>query len=301
MKRRNFLSLSLTVATGMVASRLPAINLVRSRKTSTPVGGNVWVYAKNLPDNNVSPILDQIFSDMKYAGFDGIELMENTLREPATIKIITELIEQFKIPVIGTSYGANMWDESKSNEILEDAENVMGNMARIKARTFGVSVGRPPRRLKTENELDAQAALLKKLITLGEKNGVILNLHNHTYEVENNMYDLRGTLKRIPDVKLGPDLNWLERAGVDPISFLNEFKDNVVFLHLRDQLKNGEWAESLGEGITDFKKIAETLKENKFKGDVVLELAHADGFIPSRPVRESLKMSRDYIRKIMKY
>ena len=301
MKRRIFLSLSLTAATGMVALRFPTVNLVRSKRLSSPVSGNVWVYAKNLPNNNVSPKLGEIFSDMKYAGFDGIELMENTLREPDTVRLIAELIEQYKISVIGTSYGANMWDESKNNEILEDAENVMENMARIKARTFGISVGRPSRRLKTENELDAQAALLKKLIALGEKNGVVVNLHNHTYEVENNMYDLRGTLKRIPNVKLGPDLNWLERAGVDPISFLNEFKDNVVFLHLRDQLKTGEWAESLGEGITDFKKIAETLKANKFKGDIVLELAHADGFIPSRPVRESLKLSRDNIRETMRY
>jgi sugar phosphate isomerase/epimerase len=194
-----------------------------------------------------------------------------------------------------------MWDTSKHNEILEDVENIMENMAKVKARTFGTSVGRPSRRIKTEKELDAQAVLLKKLIALGKKNGVVLNLHNHTYEVENNLFDLRGTLKRIPSVKLGPDLNWLLRANVDPIGFLNEFKNNIVFLHLRDQLKNGQWPESIGEGDEDFKEIAETLKKIRFDGDIVIELAHENGFIPSRPIRESLKMSRDYVRKTMGY
>lgn len=301
MKRRNFLSLSLTTAAGMVAWSFRSNNLASGKNSAIPVSSNVWVYAKNLPKNNVTPILGQIFSDMKFAGFDGIELMENTLREAGTVNLITELVDQYKISVIGTSYSANMWDESRHNEILDDAENVMKNMARIKARTFGTSVGRPSGRIKTADELDAQAILLKQLISLGEKNGVVLNLHNHTYEVENNMYDLRGTIKRIPNVKLGPDLNWLTRAGVDPITFLNEFKDNIVFLHLRDQLANGEWAESLGEGVTDFKKIAGTLMVNNFKGDIVVELAHSDGFIPSRPVSESLKMSRDYIFKSMCY
>ena len=155
--------------------------------------------------------------------------------------------------------------------------------------------------MKTEKELDDQAVLLNKLIALGEQNGVVLNLHNHTYEVENNLFDLRGTMKRIPSVKLGPDLNWLLRANVDPISFLNEFKDNIVFLHIRDQLKNGEWPESLGEGDQDFKAIAETLRKIQFDGDIVIELAHENSFIPTRPIRESLKMSRDYVRTTMGY
>lgn len=301
MKRRNFLTTSLTTATGMVVLGFPVVNLVRNKNTSVPVSGNVWVYAKNLPGNDVSPVLDQIFSDMKYAGLDGVELMEHPLRKPETVKLIAELIDQHQIPLLGTSYGANMWDTSKHNEILEDVENIMENMAKVKGRTFGTSVGRPSRRIKTEKELDAQAVLLKKLIALGKKNGVVLNLHNHTYEVENNLFDLRGTLKRIPSVKLGPDLNWLLRANVDPIGFLNEFKNNIVFLHLRDQLKNGQWPESIGEGDEDFKEIAETLKKIRFDGDIVIELAHENGFIPSRPIRESLKMSRDYVRKTMGY
>jgi len=298
MKRRSFVTLSLTTVTGTISLGFPVL---KDKRTSIPVGGHVWIYASKLPGNDVSPILGQIFSDMKYAGIDSIELMEHPLRKPETVSLITELIDQHQIPLLGISYGANMWDISRHNEILEDVENIMGNMAKVKGRTFGTSVGRPRGRMKTEKELDDQAVLLNKLIALGEQNGVVLNLHNHTYEVENNLFDLRGTMKRIPSVKLGPDLNWLLRANVDPISFLNEFKDNIVFLHIRDQLKNGEWPESLGEGDQDFKAIAETLRKIQFDGDIVIELAHENSFIPTRPIRESLKMSRDYVRTTMGY
>jgi len=263
------------------------------------VGAHVWVYASTLPGYDVSPILSRIFSDIAYAGFDGIETMEHPLRSTVYTKQIKELIDQYKIKLIGSSYGADMWNKDKQNEIYEDVDLIFTNMASVGGRTFGVSVGEPAGRKKTDAEFDNQAALLKKLISLGEKKGIVLNLHNHTAEVENNMYDLRGTLKRIPDVKLGPDLNWLLRAGVNPLDFLREYRKQIVFMHLRDQLSNGKWPESLGEGNVNFKEIADVLNEINFEGDAIIELAHENGFVRTRPLKESLKMSRDFMRKTM--
>lgn len=300
MNRNEFLKTTLGAA-GLAALGFPARAAFSSKRKKLFVGAHVWIYASTQPGYDVSNILPQIFSDMKYAGFDGVETMEHPLRKEATTKIIAELIEQFSLPLLGTSYGAEMWDKNKHTEILEEVENIMGNMAKVKARTFGTSVGHPSGRVKTEEELDSQAELLKKLILIGEKNGVVLNLHNHTYEVENNLFDVKGTLKRIPDIKLGPDLNWLLRANVDPISFLKEYQKNIVFIHLRDQLNNGKWPESLGEGDVDFKEIRNTLKEIDFAGDLVIELAHESDFVPTRPIKESLKMSRESIRKSMEY
>lgn len=263
------------------------------------VGAHVWVYAAGLPGYDISPILNQIFSDVSYAGFDGVETMEQPLRSSVYTKQIKELMDQYKIKLIGSSYGADMWDKSKHNEIYEDVDLIFTNMASAGGRTFGVSVGEPGGREKTEEEFDNQASLLRRLISLGEKRGIVLNLHNHTAEVENNMYDLRGILKRIPDIKLGPDLNWLLRAGISPVNFLREFRKNIVFLHLRDQLSNGKWPESMGEGDVDFKEIADVLNEINFEGDAIIELAHENGFVQTRPLRESLKMSREYMKKTM--
>ena len=130
---------------------------------------------------------------------------------------------------------------------------------------------------------------------------MVLNLHNHTYEVENNLHDLKGTLKRIPDVKLGPDLDWLVQAGVDPVQFIRQYGDRLVFLHLRDQRKDKTWVESLGEGDMDYKAVTKALQEVNFSGDAVIELAHPNNFKPTRPLRESLKMSREFVRQTLGY
>ena len=298
MNRNEFIKTTLGIA-GFAAMGFPAMASAFGKKGRFTVGAHVWVYAKHQPGYDVSPILPQIFSDMKYAGLDGVETMEHPLRKEATTKIIGELIDQYQLPLIGSSYGAQLWDKSKQNEILDDVENIMGNMAKVKARTFGVTVGHPLGRIKKEEEFDTQAELLNKMIALGKKNGIVLNLHNHTQEVENNLFELKGTLKRIPEIRLGPDLNWLLRAKVDPITFLKEYKDNIVFMHLRDQLANGKWSESIGEGDVDFKKVASTLETIGFKGDIILELAHEDGFELTRPIKESLKMSRVFVSKVM--
>lgn len=299
MKRSDFIK-TITGAAGVALAVSPSVAFAGKMMKVRSVGMHVWIYAANQPGFDVSNILPQIFSDVKYAGFDSIETMEHPLRSSEKTRLIAELIEKHDLPLLGTSYGAAMWDKSKHNEILEDVEKIMENMEKVKARTFGTSVGPVKGRKKTEEELDAQAELLQKLMKTGKKRGVVVNLHNHTYEVENNMHDLRGTLKRIPDIKLGPDLNWLLRGGVDSISFLKEFKENIVFLHLRDQLKNGKWPESLGEGDVEYEEIAETMNDIDFKGDVVVELAHENKFEPTRPIRESLKMSREFIRREMR-
>lgn len=299
MKRRKFIqNTSLAAMAGFLAQNsLEASMFSVAEKKKLTVGAHVWIYASTQPDYDVSPVLEQIFADMSYAGLDAVETMEQPLRSDKYTKQIEELIEKYEIALLGTSYGADMWDKNKHNEIYEDVDLVMTSLASVGGRTFGTSVGHPNGRIKTESELDAQARLLERLVKLGNEKGIVLNLHNHTYEVENTMHDLGGTLKRIPDIKLGPDLNWLLRGGVDPIEFLDKYRKNICFLHLRDQYKNGKWSEALGEGDVDFVEIGKKLKEIYFDGDVVIELAFENGFKATRPIKETLKLSRTNLKK----
>jgi len=130
------------------------------------------------------------------------------------------------------------------------------------------------------------------------KSGLTPNLHNHTHEVTDSMHDLNGTLKRIPDFPLGPDLNWLIRGGVDPVSFIQKYKKQIVYLHIRDQYKNGEWSEAVGEGDTDFVSISNALHDIEFDGIAAIELAFPDNFTPTREIRDSFKQSREYVKKV---
>ncbi|MDH5602765.1 MAG: sugar phosphate isomerase/epimerase [Cyclobacteriaceae bacterium] len=301
--RRDFLKRTAAGAvTGSVLGAMPLFQASCKSQTSVKgiiIGAHPWVYAKPLPNYDITPALEKIFSDMRYAGMAGVELMHDPLRSAETTGQIMALKDQYGLPVIGTSYGASMWNKEKHKEILNDAGMIITNLAKVGGKTIGVSVGNAGA-TKTEEQLDAQADLLKELMAICAANGVVLNLHNHTYEVENNMHDLRGTLKRIPDVKLGPDLNWLVRGGVDPVSFIREFGGQMVFCHLRDQGADGKWTEVLGEGVMDFKGIGEAFREVGFQGHAIIELAHEDGFVPTMEVKESLKQSREFVTKALR-
>jgi sugar phosphate isomerase/epimerase len=96
-------------------------------------------------------------------------------------------------------------------------------------------------------------------------------------------------------------LNWLIRGGVDPVELIREYGDRIVFLHLRDQKADGTWSEAMGEGSTDFVAIGKALHDVHFAGHAVIELAHESSFRPTRPIRESLKMSREFVRQTLGY
>jgi sugar phosphate isomerase/epimerase len=264
------------------------------------VGAHPWVYAATQPHNVITPVLEQIFDDMSYAGMDAIELMDNALRPDDAVSRIRELSGKYHLPILGTSYGANMWKREEHDAILKEARLVIERLNRMGGRTLGTSVGSTGG-TKTPEQLDAQAEILRKIISICDDNGVVLNLHNHIYEVANDEHDLKGTLERIPTVKLGPDLDWLRGAGVDPLDFIHRYGNRIVFAHLRDRKADGKWSEAMGEGNTDFAAIGKALHELSFSGDLVIELAHPGGFHLTRPLRESLKMSRKCVRDVMGY
>jgi sugar phosphate isomerase/epimerase len=261
------------------------------------VGAHPWVYASRREDRDVFPIIDEVIGDIAYAGFDGIELMHTTLMHDDAVGTIGPACEENSLRVIGSSFGGAMWDASQHEEILNHARLVVERLAQLGGTTLGVSTGNTADP-KTRQELDAQAKLLKQIMSTCSDHGVRMNLHNHTYEVEDDEYELSETLRRLPGVRLGPDLDWLTRAGIDPIEFIENHGKRIVFLHLRDN-KDGRWVESVGEGEVDFAAIRKALDRVGFAGHAVVELAWEPDFEPTRPLRESLKMSREHIRRTM--
>jgi sugar phosphate isomerase/epimerase len=294
----------ITLAAAIVAPRLATAETPKPKARTVTIGAHPWVYAATQPNYDLTARLPEIFSDMSYAGMSCIELMHPALRPDDSVSRIAGLSRKHQLPVIGASFDAPLWNREQHAKIWEDANLTIPRLAQVGGRTLGTSVGPiqwGKKIRKSALQLDAQAELLRKIRALCESHGIVMNLHNHTYEVENEEYDLKGTLARIPDAKLGPDLNWLVRAGVDPADFIRRYRDRIVFLHLRDQNADGRWSEALGEGSTDFRSIAAALHEINFSGDAMIELAHESDFKPTRPLRESLKISREFVRQTLGY
>jgi sugar phosphate isomerase/epimerase len=282
---------------GCIAA-LAGVALPLGAETKIMVAGHPWVYAARRPKNDIYETFDQIFADMRAAGLDAIELMHTALAPEGAVAHIRELSKRHQLPVIGTSFGANMWDRSQRDAILDQARLVIERVSALGGRTLGTSVG-AARQRKTPEQFDAQAELLRKIMAIGKDHGVVLNLHNHTYEVADGEYDLKGTLERVPEARLGPDINWLIRAGVDPVDFITRYGNRIVYAHLRDQKADGKWCEAMGEGTTDYGAIAAAFRKTGFHGDVAIELAHERDFQPTRSYGESFAISRKYVRRVM--
>ena len=273
--------------------------LAPSRK-KVNVGAHLWVYAAQQPGNDPTPVIDRVFAELGRAKLDGIELMHNVLLHDGAPARIRELSRRHRLPVIGTSWSANLWDRATHAEALPQARTVIERLASVGGRTLGLSVG-DARRKKTEAEFDAQAEALRQIMKLCADHGVVPNLHNHVYEVRQGEHDLNGTLARIPDIKLGPDLGWLFRAKVDPVDFIRRRGRQMVFAHLRNEKADGKWPEDLAEGVIDYAAIGQALHDVAFQGDLMIELAHERAFQPTRPLGESIRRSRDYVRRVMHY
>ena len=239
-QRRAFLKKAAVFSTGAVLLPNQSFSFPNGNglaKKQVKLCGHLWVYASNYPpDWDCTPILENAFSDMAFAGLYGIELMEVLLRHDDAVERISGYSKKYGLKVSGSSYGVGfqMCDADQHQQIWEDIQLVVPRLAEVGGETFGISVGSVGRK-KTEQELDHQATFLKKILPFCEDHGIQPNLHNHTYEVENDLHDLKGTLQRISDVKLGPDINWLIRAGVDPVEFIEMYGDKIVYLHFRDQ------------------------------------------------------------------
>jgi len=57
----------------------------------------------------------------------------------------------------------------------------------------------------------------------------------------------------------------------------------------------------VGEGAMDYPGIGAALHEAGFQGDAVVELAHERNYQPTRPIRDSLKLSRGCVKKDLGY
>jgi sugar phosphate isomerase/epimerase len=295
--RRKFLQSAGKLALAMpLAGSYMNVFADAGNKKKIELDAHLWVYASRFPPTwDCTPILDEAFSDIKYAGFHGIELMESIIRHEGSVRRLKELSDKYSLPVVGTSYNADMWVKDHKQKILEDAEMVIEKLHSAGGTILGITTGDADR-IKTDEELDAQADLLKQLMVICKKNKIVPNLHNHTFEVASNLHDFKGTIERVPEIKLGPDLNWLIRGGVDPVWFIKTYGHKMVYMHIRDQDANGKWTEAVGEGVTDFPAIARALQEISYNGKAAVELAFEGQ--PVKPVRQSWKTSRDYVNKI---
>lgn len=115
---------------------------------------------------------------------------------------------------------------------------------------------------KTKEELDHSIELMNEYAPKLAAQGMEMMYHNHCDEFYYNTDELIPEVELInrTDIKLQIDVYWIYRAGVDPVYFLEQFKDRIGAVHLKDGTM--EHGTPLGQGTAPIAQVVKWAKKN---------------------------------------
>ena len=269
LSRREFIRSSAALA-GL--GLMPKGNVVGKHSGGVQVCGHLWVYASRYPpDWDCTPILEQVFSDFKYAGIEGVEMMDTNLRHPDSWSRVKEMIDKYKVPVSGTSYGGNMWNKAEHSRILEDdITSFWSASMKLAARRWALLSAMPKR--KRQGRVGCTSRAAQKIMKVCESIKfspifIIIRL-----KLKTRCTISKELWKEYPEIKLGPDLNWLCVAAWILCGLLKLMGDRwytcTFVIRIQRQMDGSRWGR--GDG---FPCHRQGIEEINYSGRAAIELA----------------------------
>ncbi|MEE1011251.1 MAG: sugar phosphate isomerase/epimerase [Acutalibacteraceae bacterium] len=111
-----------------------------------------------------------------------------------------------------------------------------------------------------------------KLVEAGKEYGITVcqeNVHAHFSESPEFLKNMRTYLG--DNFRMVFDVKQAVRSGYEPLAFADEFKNEIVHIHLSDHI-SGKDCMPPGTGSFDFGKLFDIMKSADYKGDYVIEL-----------------------------
>lgn len=221
-------------------------------------------------DNTLKVIADSGCTTVELAGTYGLSYEE-----------LHKKLEQYGLRVCSAHISADCFDNfgevSRMCETLDFSTTIVPSMPE---EFFNEKFDELITRLGNLQQKAAAASL-----TLG--------YHNHHFEFIGG--DKLSNLPRsIPGLKLEPDVFWIRAAGYTPIEFLENNKQYICIVHLKELSKDGPSAKNpvVGQGTVEADKVIRFAAENKHPY-IVLE------FESVADEQKYLAESMQFIRKCM--
>lgn len=208
------------------------------------------------------------------------------LIEPAgffglTAEEVNQIIAEYGVTLSGTHTGLG--------ELLDNYEETVAFHKAIGNRCYII----PGHDLSTKDKLDAFIAEVNRLQPMLKDEGIELCYHNHAHEFKPNedgqiIYD---ALLTRTTLKLEIDTYWAFAGGKDPVALMEELKDRLVFIHLKDG--DGEHKGfPLGMGVAPIRAVWEKAKAMNIPMVVESETLTPDGMTEARICMEWLQAQK---------
>ena len=126
------------------------------------------------------------------------------------------------------------------------------------------------------------------LVQEGKKSGVRVAQENVNGHFSENPAFLRNMKTALgEDFSLVFDVKQAVRSENDPISFAEEFKNDIIRIHISDNNSESDCLPP-GKGYFEFRKLFEVMESANYKGDYIIEL-YRDGFGEFNELKESFE------------
>jgi sugar phosphate isomerase/epimerase len=294
LSRRAFL---VSAGAGMTAGSLLSSAAFADHHGKIPLGIQLWT-VKSETEKDVEGTLRKVYA----AGFREIEFAGYYGKSPADLG---KQMRDMGFTLVSTHAGAG--DIAKNGpKIIEDAKAL-----ELKYVVCSSPMPSPEKaKLPWHEQMAAidlsdwkvNADLFNKFGKQVSDAGMVFGYHNHSAEFKKfdgrSAFDYLFATTDPKHVKIELDIGWVAVANEDPVALLNQYKDRVIALHVKDVAKRGADGKepssvALGEGTVDWKSVLRTAKANGVK-----HYFYEQEPPFSRPILESVKISGDYLTKL---
>ena len=187
----------------------------------------------------------EVLGKVKKIGYDGVEFAGYFGLEA---DVLRKRCEELGLEIVGSHLGLNDF-------LPENRDKTIAYGKALGAKYLGVG-GAPH---STYEEAKNTGDVLSAAGVVARENGMDTYYHNHTEEFA-DLKDGKNAMDIISEngCKLEVDTYWSFCAGVDNVEYLEENKDKIVLIHIKDGVDRKPTA--LGEGENDLAKVVEGVK-----------------------------------------
>ncbi|MFZ2655486.1 MAG: sugar phosphate isomerase/epimerase [Victivallales bacterium] len=214
--------------------------------------------------NDQSRNFPEIFSSVKTAGFQGVEIGWRHLQATNPENLRKEL-SSCGLELVASHIGGNLQDLNQAGKekgmlsaVLEYLEKIGCSTLMYSGFNYGTDDG-------LEHLLKKDLESLAKAADTCAARGVRLLYHNHNWEFAQDWRIMKAILSApIPNLGFCPDIGWLAKAHVEVSGFLDKIRDRIGMVHFKDFSSFDEKMDAveLGTGVADLGAAASWIKKN---------------------------------------
>lgn len=231
-------------------------------------------YTWQMPGEQYKGKLDHIMGISAQAGFTGIEPETSFFGDLADPVRMKETLDKHGLELAVLCHVEDWRHSGETNQEKANADQWIAFLSHFPDTVY-LPVQMPGK--DRSNLEERQTNLLKCVNALAKRaadQGIKCSYHPNSpmgsvYRTEEDYKILLNGLDR-RYIGYCPDVGHMAKGGMDPLSIIKQYRDQVNLIHFKDMFADGRWAPT-GEGIIDFQAITQYLIDTNYEGWIIME------------------------------